>query len=284
MKAAFIGLGIMGSRMAAHLLEKGVDLTVFNRSALAVENLEKHGAQKANSPAEAVAGADIVFSMLASPQAVEEVFLQDAGALQYMKPNSLWVDCSTVNPEFSKLVYEKCKKKGIAFLEAPVAGSKPQAKSAELVFFVGGSSNALNNAAPFLEMMGKKIIHLGEVGKAASYKLVVNSLLAGAMHVFAESLAIGCKLGFDKDFLLDTLPMLPVVAPFVQAKADMIRQDDYPPQFPLELLVKDLGLLLETADSVGYRSQSYGTIKEAYDKLSQDGLGRKDFAAIAKVN
>ena len=283
MKITFIGLGIMGSRMAQNLLKNGIDLTVANRSSEPVETLVADGASSANSYAEAVREADIVFSMLSTPEVVESVFLGEGDALNSMQKGSIWVDCSTVNPSFSQKMASISANHGIRFVDAPVAGTKPHAAMAELVFFAGGDKADLAQIDPFLQHMGKKVMHVGEAGKGATFKMLVNSLLAQSMLVFAETLKFGEKMGLDKDFLLDTLPNLVVSAPFTKFKAEMIRADNYEVQFPLEWMQKDLHLATSTAYEVGQTLYMANVAKELYNSAKNQGLGREDFSAIYKV-
>lgn len=282
MKTAFIGLGIMGSRMAQNLLKNDVALTVFNRSVDPRRPFEKSGAIVAKSGQEAVQDADIVFTMLASPEVIEEMALSENGFISNMRNNAIWVDCSTVNPSFSCKENLVAKLHGIRFLDAPVSGTKPHAENAELVFYVGGKLNDLKEIEPLLNLMGNKIVHVGDTGKGAAFKMLVNSLLAQSMLAFSEALLLGQKLGFSKDFLLNSLPKLVVSAPFTKAKAEMIRADDYEAQFPLELMHKDLHLVALTAYENNQPLLSANLTKEIYAHAKRSGLGRKDFAAIYK--
>jgi len=277
---AFLGLGIMGSRMARHLLDHGLDLRIYNRSEGAGAELEAQGARLAKTPSEAVEDADIVITMLAHPQAVEAVMLKEGAGLTHMKKNALWVECSTVNPSFVKQSYQAAQEKGLRYLDAPVAGTKPHAENGELVFFVGGDSEDLTEVQPILEHMGRKVMHIGEVSKGASFKMLVNALLAQSMLVFSETVLLGEKMGLDRDFLLDTLPNLVVSAPFTKAKAEMIRKRDYEVQFPLELMHKDLHLASLSAYEVGQPLYLANLSKELFAKAKEKGLGRLDFAAI----
>jgi 3-hydroxyisobutyrate dehydrogenase/glyoxylate/succinic semialdehyde reductase len=279
-KITFIGLGIMGSRMAKNLLKSDVDLTVANRSPEPVQELVAAGAKAANTYIDAVHNADIVFTMLAKPEAVEEVALSEDGFLHHMKPGALWVDCSTVNPSFSLRSANLARKDRMRFLDAPVAGTKPHAEKGELTFFVGGDEKDLEEARPFMEAMGQKVLHIGKSGQGASFKMLVNGLLAQSMIVFSETVLLGEKMGLDREFLLDTLPNLVVSAPFTKFKAEMIRSGEYDTQFPLELMQKDLHLVTQTAYEKGQPLFLANLAKEVYAAAVQEGLGREDFAAI----
>ena len=279
-KVAFIGLGIMGSRMASKLLKNGVELIVFNRSEGPALELEKEGAKRSLSITEAVKDADVIFSMLANPEAVSELILEEGKGLSGMKKGSLWIDCSTVDPAFSRRCGKMAAGHGIEFLDAPVAGSKPQAANADLVFFVGGAEKSLKRCEEFMQFMGKKIMHIGELGMGSSFKMLVNSLLGQSMLIFSETLLLGQKMGLDKDFLLNTLPKLVVSAPFTAFKAEMIREGNYEVQFPLELMHKDLRLANLSAHEVGQPLLMAELATEIYSMAKEKGLGRLDFAAI----
>lgn len=280
MKITFIGLGIMGSRMAANLLKNGIDLTVFNRSKEPVEALLKEGAKTADSANAAAKDADIVFSMLSTPEVVEYVFHGEYGVLSEMKENAIWVDCSTVNPSFSLKSKAVAESKGIQFIDAPVAGTLPHAENAELVFFVGAENTLLKVIEPYLNFMGKKVLNIGETGKGASFKMLVNVMLAQSMIVFSEAVLLGEKMGIDKDFLLNTVPNLVVSAPFTKFKAEMVRKDDYGVQFPLEWMHKDLHLAAVTAYEMNQPMYLANMAKELFAEANRSGMGRLDFAAI----
>lgn len=280
MKISFIGLGIMGSRMAANLVKKGVEVTVYNRSKEAVKKLEQVGAIPAKSPQKAVENADIVFSMLSTPEVVSSLFFGNSGLLSAMKKQSIWVDCSTVNPAFSRQSFSEAEKHKIHFLDAPVAGTKPQAENAELVFFVGGDTQIFEFVQPFFEKIGKKSIHLGKTSNGTAFKMLVNMMLAQSMLVFSEAILLGEKMGFERDFLLETIPNLVVSPPFTKAKADMIASDDYEVQFPLEWMHKDLHLASLTAYELGQPLYLANLTKELFADAKKSGYSRLDFAAI----
>ncbi|OAV43519.1 NAD(P)-dependent oxidoreductase [Lewinella sp. 4G2] len=280
MKTSFIGLGIMGSRMAANLLANNFPITVWNRTASASAALKEKGATVADSLEAAVQDADVVFSMLSKPEAVADCFFGEAGALSQMKKDALWVDCSTNNPAFTRQAAEEASSHGVRFFEAPVAGSKPQAEGALLAFFVGAMEADIQPIKPMLEAMGQKIVPFGKVGQGSAYKMLVNIMLAQSMLVFSEAVLLGEKLGIDRELLLNVVPDLPVIAPFTKFKTDMIRKDDYPVNFPLELMHKDLHLAALSAYEVGQPLILANATKEVYAGALRAGMGREDFAAV----
>lgn len=282
MKIAFIGLGIMGSRMARNLSKSSASITVYNRTIEKANALKEIGVQVVPSVTEAVADADIVFSMLSTPEVVKSVFVDDTSVLKNMKKGAIWADCSTVNPSFNTFCAQEALKHGVNYLDTPVAGSKPQAENAELVFFIGGNKMYLDVLRPFLETMSKKVIHVGDVGKGSSYKMIVNSMLAQSMAIYAEAVAFGRAMNIDETLLLDVLPNLIVSAPFLKFKAPNIAKDNYEVQFPLEWMHKDLHLASITAYEHKQILPTANAVKEQYAAAVQEGWGRLDFSSIAK--
>jgi len=270
----------MGSRMAGNLLAGGVPLTVYNRSPEPREALGSRGARVAESYQDAARGADVLFTMLSTPEVVAEVAFGENGFLGSMVEGAVWVDCTTVNPSFSSRCQEKAEQHGVRFVDAPVAGTKPHASAGDLLFFVGGKDEDLEQLGFYLKMMGREIIHVGGVGKGTSLKMLVNALLGQAMAAFSETVLLGEKLGLSREFLLDTLPDLAVSAPFTRAKAEKIREGDFATQFPLEWMHKDLQLAAQTASEVEQPLYLTNLTKKLFADARHAGLEREDFSAI----
>lgn len=279
MKIGFVGLGIMGSRMAANLLAGDVDLVVHNRTKDKAASLIEQGAVWAES-LDAMAEVDIIFTMLAHPKAVASMASGPDGFLEHLQPGALWVDCSTVNPGFSREMAAVAAARNIRFLDAPVAGTKPQAQNAELIFIVGGESDNLAECRPYLEMMGSKIVHVGGQGMGTSLKVVVNFLLASSMAAFAEGMALGQALGLSQEMLFNTILGGPVAAPFLSGKRDMMAQGNYEPQFPLQWMQKDLQMVSVAAYEAGVAMPIANVTKEIYRLAMQADLAAEDFSAI----
>ena len=214
MKIGFIGLGIMGSRMAANLQKHGYSLVVFNRTRAKAEPLLGPCGTFSDSPAKLAEQVDILFTMLAHPDAVEQAALGANGFLGQLKTNALWVDCSSVNPSFSKKMAVEAAQRGVHFVDAPVTGSAPAAADAELVFWVGADAADLERIRSLLLCMGNKIVHAGGHGMGTSMKMVVNLLLGAGMASFAEAMALGQGLGLSQKMLFDSLLGAPTVAPW----------------------------------------------------------------------
>lgn len=280
MKIGFLGLGLMGSRMAENLLKNGYELIVYNRTKEKAELLVKKGASLAESPREVGKKSEIIFTMLSNPEAVRETALGKNGFLESLKENSLWIDLSTVNPSFSVSMSEEAKVRNIRFMDAPVAGTVGPAERGELVFFVGGDEKDLNEAKPLLEKMGRKIIHLGKNGMGTSMKMVVNLMLANSMLSFAEAMNLGESLGLSKDTLFNTLLGGPVAPPFLSGKKEKIQNGTFNTEFPLEHIQKDLFLVSQTAYENRISLPLSNISKEVYGLAVQKGFGNKDYSAI----
>jgi len=284
MKIGFIGLGIMGSRMAANLRKKGHELIVHNRTKDKAQPLLDQGASWAESPAEVAKHVNIIFTMLSKPDAVAEVALIGKHSfLHKLPPKSLWIDCSSVNPSFSKLMAVEAKERKVHFLDAPVAGSKGPAEQAQLLFFVGGDSADVAAAKPLLECMGKAVYHIGGHGMGSAMKMVNNILLGQAMVAFSEALVFGESLGITKQAIFDTLASSPAMAPFLNFKRKKLEQNDFSVEFPLQWMHKDLHLAAETAYETGAALPSANCAKELFALAMRAGLGEKDFSAVYKV-
>jgi len=199
-----------------------------------------------------------------------------------MKPNAIWADCSTVNPSFTEQLSDLARNHAITYLDTPVAGSMEPAAKGELVFLAGGDKASLDVVRPQLEKMGKRVIHAGGQGKGASLKMVINMMLAQSMLAFSEAVFLGENLGLDKDFLLENLPQFPVIAPFVKAKAEKMRVNDYEEEFPLELMQKDLHLAALSAWEHDTALMQTNTAKEVFAAAKSFQYHREDFSAIYK--
>jgi 3-hydroxyisobutyrate dehydrogenase/glyoxylate/succinic semialdehyde reductase len=281
MKIGFIGLGIMGSRMAANLQKCGHSLVIHNRTPQKAEPLLAKGAQWADSPAELASNVEVLFTMLAHPDAVREAALGENGFLPHLAPGRLWVDCSTVNPSFSRSMAAEAQARMIRFLGAPVTGSKEQAAAGKLVFWVGGEPFDLEACRPLLECMGNQIVHAGGQGMGASLKMVMNQLLGTVMAAFAEGLALGQSLGLSHEVLFEALLSGPAAAPLLAAKRKRIESGDYDgPDFPLQWLQKDLHLASVSAYESGVAMPLTNIAKEIYRLAIREGDGDKDFSAI----
>jgi 3-hydroxyisobutyrate dehydrogenase-like beta-hydroxyacid dehydrogenase len=280
MKIGFIGLGLMGSRMAANLQRHGYSLVMFNRTRAKAQPLLGPCGAFADSPAKVAEQVDVLFTMLAHPDAVEQAALGRNGFLDHLKQDALWIDCSSVNPSFSKRMATAAAARQIRFVDAPVTGSVPVAAEAKLVFWVGADGSDLGSIRPLLLCMGSKIVHTGGHGSGTSMKMVINLLLGNAMAAFAEAMALGEGLGLSQRMLFDSLLGTPAVAPFLAAKRDKIDHRNYEPEFPLRWMQKDMHLAAVSAYEADVALPLTNITKEMYRLAMRDGHAAEDFSAI----
>ncbi|MTI86925.1 MAG: NAD(P)-dependent oxidoreductase [Balneolaceae bacterium] len=280
MDIAFIGLGIMGSRMAKRLVTNNVNITLYNRTSSKAEPFKKYGATIANSIKECVNNKQVVFTMLSTPEVVKVLAFGTEGFINFMEEDTLWVDCSTVDPASSKYFAQEAAKLGIRFMDAPVAGTKQPAEKEELVFLVGGNEENLKEITPLLDYMGKKIIHAGNVGNGSSLKMLINLMLAQSIIAFSETVSLGIAMGFDQKMIHDVLLNTPVTAPFLKAIQKKLEHKDTTTNFPLKWMHKDLNLATKTAYKKNVAMPLANLTKELFAEAKSKGLGDNDFSCI----
>lgn len=280
MKIGFIGLGIMGSRMAANLAKAGYTLNIYNRTQSKTKELAFKNVFIKSNPASVAVASDVVITMLSTPEVVQEIALGEDGLVSGMSKGKVWMDCSTVNPSFSKQMAELSNSLGFNFLDAPVAGSLIPAEKGELVFLVGGKKGVVKYCDPLFKIMGKKYIHVGENGMGSALKLVNNLIMGISMYGFVEGLLLGESLGIDKEKIFEILNGSPIAAPMIQMKRKKIENNDYSPEFPLQWLQKDLHLAADTAYENNIPLPATNAIKEIFALAKKAGIGEKDFTAI----
>jgi 3-hydroxyisobutyrate dehydrogenase/glyoxylate/succinic semialdehyde reductase len=279
-RVGFIGLGIMGSRMAANLQAHGYQLAVFNRTKDKADALLRGGATWGRTPEAMAADVDVLFTMLSEPDVVASTALGPAGFLNAMAAGSIWVNSSTVNPSFARAMATESRAKNVRYLDAPVTGSKDAAARGELVFIVGGDGADLDVCRPLLASMGHRVIHVGGYGLGSSLKIVNNLLAAVAMAVFADGAALGQALGVPRQTIFDTLMGGPMLAPFVAMKRDMIEGGDYDPAFSMRWMHKDLHLASISGYEAGVPMAIVNATKELYSLAMREDYADLDMSAI----
>ncbi|NEA30742.1 NAD(P)-dependent oxidoreductase [Streptomyces sp. SID13031] len=276
-KLAFIGLGLMGTPMATRLLEAGHDLTVWNRTALKTRPLTDQGAAVASTPAQAVAGADAVITMVTNAEALEQVVLGDNGLAAALVPGQLLIDMSTVGPDAVLSVAARLPR-GVAMVDAPVRGSVPQATTGRLAVYVGADPSDFERVEPILASLGT-LHHVGGLGSGAATKVVVNSTLGAAIAAFGEALALGDDFGLDRSVVLDVLADTPI-ASTVEAKRANVESGRYPANFKLSLALKDLNLVNQIAEQTGRRLELASASRDWLERAAQAGAGDLDYSAV----
>ena len=280
MKIGFIGTGLMGGRMAANLIDNGYELIVWNRTKSKTDKLVEKGAEWGGTPANTASESDMLITMLSEPKVVVKMAIGDDGFLDALRPGKLWMDCSTVDPGTSKMILRQAEKRDIHFIDSPVAGSTGPAENGELLFLLGGKEEDIKKVRPLIDVMGRGLVHGGGNGMGASLKMVINSMLGMSMAAFAEAMHLGESLGLSKETLLDTLVDGPVVAPFIKFKRDKIEKEEFPVEFPLKWMQKDLHLAAKSGWEKDIALPSVNAVKEAFAMAKQKGYADEDFSAI----
>jgi 3-hydroxyisobutyrate dehydrogenase-like beta-hydroxyacid dehydrogenase len=278
----FIGMGLMGSRMALRILEAGYPLTVYNRSKDKTQPLARRGARVADTPRDLATECEIVMSSVADDAALEAVMFGPEGALAGARTGTLFIEMSTVSPSTTRRISEAAKAKGALMIDAPVSGSTPQAEQGSLLVLVGGDQDVYQKARPILDFLSRETYYMGPSGAGVTMKLVVNALLGLGLQAMAEAIILGGKAGLDKDRLLDVLGQMTVIAPAHKSKLENVRQERYPVAFPLRLMYKDFGLVLRLAAELSVPMPMTSVAQEMSAAEQAKGI-EEDFSATIRL-
>lgn len=281
---AFLGLGRMGLPMATNLVSAGHALTVWNRSPEKARRFATdHGARAAASPAEAVAGSDVVVTMLADDAALLAAWTGSEGALSSVRPGALAIDMATVAPETIATLGGLLREKDVSLVDAPVSGSVPAATAATLLIMAAGDPAAVERAAPVLSALGDRVVRLGPSGAGSSMKLAVNAIVHSLNQAVSEALVLAERAGIDRALAYDVFADSAVAAPFVRYKRDAyVQPDDRPVAFSLALAAKDLRLALDLAAEVGADLPQTRANLAVLDAAVSAGFGSADESAVAE--
>ena len=282
-KVAFLGLGIMGSRMAANLCQAGFEVHAWNRTRARAEELAAaHGASVADTPADAAAAAGIAITMVVDSPEVEDVLFGADGAAQGLSEGGLAIDMSTIAPRASRSIAERLAERGIAFLDAPVTGSKPKAEDGTLTIMVGGDEAEFGRARPLFEAMGRLVLHVGPQGHGSMVKLINNTTAAVNTAAVAEGISLGRRAGLDLDKLLEVIGAGSGASAMLDLKARPIIERDYEPLFKLGHMLKDVRHCLAEAEALGVHLRVAGAAERLYTEADDAGHYDDDFAAVAE--
>jgi 3-hydroxyisobutyrate dehydrogenase-like beta-hydroxyacid dehydrogenase len=278
-KLGFVGVGYMGRPIAQRLLESGFTLSAFDRHRSKAEQLIPYGGTVAESVAELSSNCDVVLSCLPTDEAVLNIYTGADGAFANAHRGSLIIDLSTVDPQTSRQLSRLGSERGLHVLDVTMSGSTPVAERGALTLFGGGNQGCFAAAESIFRVIASKYFYLGPSGSGATMKLVVNSLLGIGMQAIAEALVLGEQAGLDRNRLLDVLSETAVVAPAHVGKLERAMKSDYSPQFPLRLMNKDFGLILNLAAAVGAHMPATRAAYEVNEMQSEQGK-EQDFSAV----
>jgi 3-hydroxyisobutyrate dehydrogenase len=284
-RIAFAGLGIMGAPMARKLLDAGFDVTVYTRSGQKAERFAtEHGARAAKTPAEAAEGRDALVTMVPDAPEVEEVLFGRGGAAEALPQGALVVDMSTTSPTASTQIGRRLSERGLAFVEAPVSGSRPKAEDGTLTIMAGGGQESFERALPLFEAMGERIVHVGPLGHGQMAKLVTNTMGAVNAAALAEAVRTAKAAGLDRDAFMEVAAGSAAASAMLNLKGlPMFEERFEPPLFKLEHMLKDVRHTVEEAGSLGFELQLGALAERLYARAAQSGHGEQDFAAVYTV-
>ena len=278
-RLGFVGVGYMGQPIARRLLESGFKLTAYDRDRNKAEELIRYGGAVAMSVSELSSACNVVLSCLPSDRAVLDIYGGPDSVFAHANPGSVVIDMSTVFPETSQEVSRLGQERGVEVLDVTISGSTPAAENGLLTLFGGGDKERFDSAESIFRVIAKKYFYLGPGGSGATMKLVVNTLLGIGMQAIAEAVALGEKAGLDRNRLLEVLSQTAVVAPAHVGKLQRAVKNDYSPQFPIRLMNKDFGLILNLAAAVGARMPAADAAFEINARQSDEGA-EQDFSAV----
>lgn len=280
---AFIGLGAMGKPMASRLVDAGYLVTAWNRTPGRANALIKRGARVADSPRDAAAGARVVVLMVADPPAVSAVLGGDRGVLAAARAGTIVVNTSTIGPADSERFAAQCRERNVPYIESPVMGSIGQATSGTLVAIVSGDTAAIAEVSGMLVVLAKQIIRAGDIGQASTLKLVIDLLVGGTIELLGESIAAAHRAGLPLDLFRETLLSSVLASPFVGYKSPLLFERRYDAQFSTRLMLKDLDLVLASAEQHGLALPATAVIRDQFARAVAAGLGDSNAASVREV-
>lgn len=278
-RIGFIGLGLMGSRLARRLHSSGWNLQAWNRSPEPAKAIRQDGVAVAVSAANLVAESDVVLSCLANDAAVHSVYFDDGGVFSAAKRGTIILEMSTISAELSQQLHHKAASQGIRFLDLAISGSTPAVEAGTITLFAGGDQDTFDRCTPIYESIARQWFLIGPGSSGIRMKLVVNLLLGVEMLAIAEAVSLGEHLRIDRDVLLDVLAKTTVIPPAYAGKFKKIREGNYSPEFPLRLMSKDMDLVLDAAIASG-AELSVASAAQLVFAANVPSSGDQDLSAI----
>jgi 3-hydroxyisobutyrate dehydrogenase-like beta-hydroxyacid dehydrogenase len=278
----FIGLGIIGLPMAERLLEKGISVVVWNRTAAKAEALRSRGAELASSPRQLAERCDAVVTMVTDGPALEDVAFRADGVTAGLRAGGVHCDMSTIDPATSRRLAAHHSAHGTHFVHAPVLGSKKAAAAGVLLIFAGGAPVARERCATVFDALAHKIWTWDDPVKATCTKLACNLLLAGMMEQFSEALAFAKKAGVAPETLLEIVYGSALSASMYQSKGEAMVRGSFTPNFYLRNMLKDLNLVSQAAEELGVNLPGSRGIRDVYAAAAQAGFTEEDYSAVFK--
>jgi len=278
-RLGFIGLGYLGSRIARRLVTAGFPMVVYDLDPAKAVELAALGAEVAEDPGKLTSAVDVVLTCLPDDHAVQAAYLGTGNVLNSAKPGARIIEMSTISLEASRQIHRAAMEFSVSALDVAVSGSTASAEAGTLTLFGGGDRVVFEEADAIFSAIAKQWFYMGPSGSGVAMKLVVNALLGVGMQAIAEAVALGSRLNLPRDLLLDTLAKTAVVAPAHLGKLASVKKHDYAPQFPLRLMRKDFGLILDAATQFGLWMPTTEAAAAINSAESASGI-EEDFSAV----
>lgn len=283
MKIGFIGLGIMGKPMAKNLINAGYDLIVSDKFAKdAVQELVAAGAAEADTNAQAAAQADVLITMVPNSPQVEEALFGENGAAETLRPGSIVLDCSSINPVASREISAKLAQKGVEMMDAPVSGGEPKAIDGTLAFMVGGKPEIFEKVKPLLEKMGASVVLCGDIGAGNVTKLCNQIVVAVNIAAVAEAMTLGQQCGVEPQKIFEAIKGGLAGSTVMNAKAPMMMDQNFKPGFRINLHIKDLNNVVDAAAKYDSPIPLTQSVLEMMKILRRDDDAGCDHSALVK--
>ena len=283
-RVGMVGLGALGLPMAVNLRRAGLTLQVHTRSRRAENDPELSGACRCKNPAATAENVDVLLLCVSDDSAVNDVLFGQDGAAEQLEPGSIVIDCSTISPKGAQQAAAKLERIGVRYIDAPITGGTEGARAGTLTVLVGGDAAVLAKVRPLLDVIGGSVHHIGPVGRGQQAKAVNQVLVAGSYAAVAEAIALGQRLKLPMQQVIEALGSGAAGSWALNHRSEAMLQGNYPVGFKLSLHRKDLGIALETANSVEIDMPITALVEQLESDLIQKGYGNDDVSALHRWN
>jgi len=283
MKTAFLGLGVMGYHMAGYLQKAGHDTTVYNRTAAKSDKwVAEFGGAKADTPAAAADGADIVFACVGNDNDLRAVVVGENGALGGMKSGAIFVDNTTASAEVARELYASAKERGVSFIDAPVSGGEAGAQNGALTVMCGGDADAFATAQPVIDTFSRAVTLMGPSGSGQLTKMVNQVCIAGALQGLAEALNFSERAGLDSKLVLDVISKGAAQSWQMENRGTTMVDDQFEFGFAVDWMRKDLAIVLSEAENNGAQMPVTALVDQFYKDVQAMGGNRWDTSSLIR--
>ena len=281
-KTGFIGLGIMGKPMSKNLLKAGYELVVLDRNQSAVDEIVALGAKSAATPKEVAQQVEAIITMLPNSPHVKEVVLGENGVIEGAKEGLVVIDMSSIAPLVSREIYEALKEKGVKMIDAPVSGGEPKAIDGTMSVMVGGDKEVFDACYDVMDAMAGSVVYTGEIGAGNITKLANQTIVALNIAAMSEAYILATKAGVDPELVYQAIRGGLAGSTVLDAKSNMVMDRNFKPGFRIDLHIKDLGNVLDTAHGVGAPLPLTAAVMEMMQAIKLDGCGTEDHSSLVK--